>query len=60
MFALVPFGSDPVVRVENAFLAGTLASIVAMAVELRLQSRSGALPTPDSVLEAMSDLPLEP
>ena len=37
-----------------------LASIVAMAVELRLQSRSGAVATPDSVLEAMSDLPLEP
>ncbi len=60
MLVLIPFGSDPVARVENAFLAGALASIVAMAVELRLQSRSGAVASSEGVLEAMSDLPLEP
>ena len=35
MLAMLPFGTDPVARVENAFLAGALASIVAMVVELR-------------------------
>ncbi len=60
MLALVPFGTDPVTRVENAFLAGSLAAIVAMVVELQLMSRSGAVASSQGVLEAMSDLPLEP
>jgi len=51
---------DPVVRVENAFVAGTVASIAAMAVELWRQQASGAVATPGAVIEAMNDLPLEP
>ncbi len=60
MLATVSVGVDPVVRVENAFVAGAVAAIAAMAVELALQSRSGAVGTADDVIEAMTDLPLEP
>jgi hypothetical protein len=60
MLAVVPFGTDPVTRVEDAFLAGALAAIVAMAVELALQERSGQRGSADDVLEAITDLPLEP
>ena len=60
LLVTVSFGVDPVVRVENAFVAGTVASIAAMAVELWRQQASGAVATPGAVIEAMNDLPLEP
>lgn len=54
------FGSDPVVRVENAFVAGTLASVVAMGVGLAVSAARTAGIDPGHVIEAMNDLPLEP
>ena len=61
MYKRQTFGSDPVVRVENAFLAGALAATAAMAVELALASRSSAAgPSAEGVLEAMTDLSFEP
>ncbi len=53
-------GSDPVVRVTNAFVAGAVAAMVAMGLELALQSRSGVVGSAGDVIEAMNDLPLEP
>jgi O-antigen/teichoic acid export membrane protein len=60
LLVAVGFGADPVVRVEDAFVAGTLAAVVAMAVGLWVSSAQVGAIDPGHVIEAMNDLPLEP
>jgi O-antigen/teichoic acid export membrane protein len=46
-------------RIEYGLVASSVASLVAFAVALRSRLRSGATPTTDSVMEAITDMPFE-
>jgi hypothetical protein len=46
-------------RVEFGLVASSFAALVAFALALRARLRSGEVPTVQSVMEAITDMPLE-
>ena len=52
-------GPDLFKRVEIGLVASSLAALISFAVALRARLRAGVVPTPDSVFEAITDMPLE-
>jgi O-antigen/teichoic acid export membrane protein len=51
---------DLLLRVESGQVSGSVTAAVVFALFLRLAVRRGAQPTPDSLLEAVYDMPVEP
>ena len=46
-------------RIEWGLVASSLAAMLAFAVSLRAKLRAGVLPTPESMMEAITDMPFE-
>jgi O-antigen/teichoic acid export membrane protein len=52
-------GPDLFKRVEIALVVSSFAALVSFALALRSRLRAGVAPTPDSMFEAFTDMPLE-
>jgi hypothetical protein len=46
-------------RIEFGLVASSFAAMASFAISLRAKLRSGATPTPSSMMEAILDMPLE-
>jgi O-antigen/teichoic acid export membrane protein len=58
-FSIAAWGGDLIVRVERAYLGGSLLALVAMAALLRPRLTAGPLPT-EMLVDASLELPIEP